>query len=138
AASSAWPRSVAAIHAFLFERRRGCPARRPGMTLRKCFSMTGTCSSRGRSLLRLIEISQIRRRLVFLCRHQEAVETEHVILPANADVVVAFTANVFDPDRSRIGISAVSLFHRPGTCQGVVDRGDLVVKKIPIVRVEID
>src|SRR5947207_10967577 len=41
---SSWPRSDAAIHVLFPQRRRGCPARRPGMTLRKCFNTTGTGS----------------------------------------------------------------------------------------------
>src|SRR5579863_3867184 len=47
--------------------------------------------------LRLLEIPQVRRRLVFLRRHQVAVAAEEIADAANFDVAVALGADFLDP-----------------------------------------
>src|SRR5947209_15171132 len=65
-------------------------------------------------LRRLLEISQIRRWLVLLDRHQQAVGADRVGLPADRDDHVALGTAADDPARTRIGAVHVFLVHRPG------------------------
>src|SRR6266567_8409689 len=92
------------------------------------------CAARRCSIL--FEIFQLRRRLVLLGRPERAVLADVVILLADADVMVAFRAVVIEPHR--IALATISLENRPGTRQGIVDGGDLVVQKIVVGLVEID
>src|SRR5579859_2203359 len=79
-------------------------------------------STSGLGLFRLLlEISQIRRGLVLLDRHQEAVGAECVFLPADTDQHAAFTAIAYYPARTRIGAVHVLLVHGPGPRQRMVD-----------------
>jgi len=50
-----------------------------------------------RSILRLLEISQIRRLLSLLCGHQIAVCAEKIAVLADHDMIVVFIAVVFGP-----------------------------------------
>ena len=70
------------------------------------------------SPLRLLEISQIRWRLVFLGRHQEAFGAQEIVLFANDNLRVVLGAIRFGPVRTRIRVAPVSFVHRPGPRQG--------------------
>src|SRR5215831_9074636 len=75
----------------------------------------------------LREVLQVRRRLVLACRHQEAVGTEKVVLSADLDVNVAFSADRFRPNRLLPGRNAaIFLDRRPRSRQRIVDGRDLV------------
>src|SRR5262245_58084616 len=76
------------------------------------------------SFSRLLEISQIRRRLVLLGGHQVAIRAHHVDLFADADMLVALGTNGLDPDRSAHAM--VALDDGPGTGQRMVDGRDFV------------
>src|SRR5262245_6802083 len=90
------------------------------------------------SLRRLLEISQIRRRLAFLGGHQQAVSAQEIIFVTDHDLAVAFVANVFAPAWTRFRVAPESLVHAPRPCQCVVEHGDLVMKDIRIAFVEIE
>jgi hypothetical protein len=70
------------------------------------------------SPLRVLEISQIRRRLVLLGRHQEAIGAQEIVFFANHDLRVVLGAIRFGPVRTRIRVAPVSFVHRPGPRQG--------------------
>src|SRR5438105_2347705 len=68
------------------------------------------------SLSRLVEISQIRRRLILFDRHQEAVRAEEIVLLADNNVDVVLDADVFPPPDRSLGCNATVVFdHGPGT-----------------------
>src|ERR1700719_1496676 len=91
------------------------------------------------SLPRLLEVAQIRWRLVFLGRHQQAVGAEEVDLVGDADMDVVLGADVLAPPDWFGGCSAPKVLgDRPGTSQSVVDGGDLVVQHVGIAFVEPD
>src|SRR5262245_11934555 len=77
--------------------------------------ITSACSgiSGSRSLPALLEIAQVRRRLVLAGRHQQAIRAEHVVLLPDGDVRIAFGADVLDPEE--VALAAILLDHRPGT-----------------------
>src|SRR5215813_7327573 len=83
------------------------------------------------SLLRQVEIAQIRRRLILLDRHQEAVGAEEIVLLADDDMNIVFHADVLaPPDRSLGGDAAVVLGDGPRTRQRIVDHGDFVMQNV--------
>src|SRR5712691_6017657 len=85
------------------------------------------CSTgRGTLLLSLLEIAQIRRLLAFLDRHQVAVGGQEVALLADVDVLIVLGAIIEVPHDVGTGLAHISLGHRPGTCQRIVDGGDVV------------
>src|SRR5260370_25669539 len=84
----------------------------------------------GGSLLGLLEISQIRRRLVLLGGHQIAVRAQHIALVADVDELLTLGAYILDPDRPRICVAAVGLVHRPRTPQSTIDHCDVVMQEI--------
>ena len=61
----------------------------------------------------LVEIFQIRRRLIFLYGHQIAIGTDHIVLFADEDLLVTFVADIFRP----VGLGGAFVFprHRPWT-----------------------
>src|SRR5579863_1191694 len=87
------------------------------------------------SFSRLIEVFQIRRRLILLDRHQEAVRAPEIDLLADDDVRVALAAAVLGPDHV-LG-ATIALHRRPGPRQRIVDSGHLVVQDVWIGLVEI-
>src|SRR5262245_25094738 len=87
---------------------------------------------------RLLEISQIRRRLAFLGRHQQAVRTQEVILIADHDLAVAFVADAFAPAWTRIRVAPEGLVHAPRLRQGVVEHGNLIMKDVRITLIEME
>src|SRR5260370_15819563 len=76
------------------------------------------------SSLRLVEVPQLRRRLILSGRHEGPVRALEEALAANEDVLVVLAAMILDPDR--IAVALVAPGHRPGARQGVVVHGDLV------------
>src|SRR5215475_2768381 len=92
-----------------------------------------TCAS-----LRLLEIAQVRRRLVLLRRHQLPIGAQIVVLRADPHVRVELRAHVRLPDRARIGIAERRLQLDIGPGQRVVDHGHLVVELVGIGLIEID
>src|SRR5216683_1277045 len=92
-----------------------------------------------RSPIVLPKITQIRRRLVLHGGHQEAVAAEVINLLANADMNIAFAANlVAKPDRFAAGDASEGLVDHPWPGQRMVDGGDVVVQQVAIGLVEID
>src|SRR5262249_43652780 len=71
-----------------------------------------------RSLLRLVKVSQVRRRLVLLGRHQVAIGAQEVGLRADRHMVVSDRADILH--EVRVVGAAISLEHGPGARQGVV------------------
>src|SRR5262249_46290816 len=91
------------------------------------------------SPLRLLEILQVRRRLVLLRRHQVAVGADVVDLLADADMRIVLGADrLAPPDSLPARGATIVLGDGPGPRQGVVDGGDLVVQQVHIALVEID
>src|SRR5689334_11987132 len=68
-----------------------------------------------------IEKAQVRRRLIFPCRHKIAFVVHEVILLADHDVMVVLVAVILEPDD--IAIAAIALVDRPGLREGIVDDG---------------
>jgi hypothetical protein len=83
-------------------------------------------------------VHQIRRRLILSCRHQEAIDTQEIILLADDDLVIALGAIVFDPARARIWIALEHLVDAPRPRERVVDHRDLVMEigRVGLVEME--
>src|ERR1700722_12002674 len=73
------------------------------------------------SLLRPIEVGQVRRLLVFLGGHQTAVRALEIHVVADEDQPAALHAHVLGPDRIFGLIAAVLFCHRPWPRQRMVD-----------------
>src|SRR5262249_1413990 len=91
---------------------------------------------RAPSLRRPLEVSQVRRRLILLDRHQETVGAHHVVLLADEDLLVALMACVLGPER----VLARPVFprHPPGPGERVIDHRDVGAQHVGIGLVEID
>src|SRR5262249_25321541 len=81
-----------------------------------------------------IEVAQIGRCLVLLGRHQIAVHAAQVGLLAEKHIAVVLGADVLDP--GRVADASVAPGHRPGSGQGVIERGDLVAQHVVVGLVE--
>src|SRR5205807_1496455 len=91
------------------------------------------------SLLRLFEIFQVGRRLVFPDRHEVAIETDEIIVLANAHMRVVLGANRFAPPDRLLRLHAPIVLHdRPRSRESMVDRGNLVVQQVRICLIEIN
>src|SRR6266576_3761827 len=87
----------------------------------------------------LPEIAQIRRRLVLDGWHQQAVAAEEIDLLADADVNIAFAANLMsEPDRLVRRRAPERLVDHPGAGQCMVRGADVVVEQVRVGLVEID
>src|SRR5712691_10114588 len=94
--------------------------------------MLGPSASRVRlSLLRLIEMPQIRRLLARAGGAELAVDLHVVSFPLDEDIVVGLRADVLD--ELSVAHAAVASRDSPGTSQCVVDRRDLVAQDVRIV-----
>src|SRR5262252_581080 len=89
-------------------------------------------------VLRWREILEVRRPLVLLGRHQEAVGAEEVSLTADLDMGVALGTNALAPDRTRVLHAAIFLDRGPGACERIVERGDLDGENVRIGLVLVD
>src|SRR5262245_30520237 len=87
-------------------------------------------------LSRLIEISQVRRDLALLGRHQIAVRAEIVGLLPDQDMRIVLGAIVVEPERALV--TTILLGHRPRPGQRIVDRGDVVEQYARIGLVEVN
>src|SRR6266700_888901 len=97
------------------------------------------CAPIRSSPLRLFEISQIRRQLPLLGRHQVAIGAEHISLVADFDVVVVLATIVLLPDRSLlVRLATVGLVDRPRTRQCMINDGDVVMEDVGIGLVEVN
>src|SRR6202051_302803 len=92
--------------------------------------------ARPSSLPSLIEIFQIRRRLVLLDRHQHPVRAPEIHFLADKDMRVALAAAVLGPNH--VLDAAVVLDGRPWPRQGIIHRGHFVVKQVRIGSIEIE
>src|SRR5262249_41109908 len=90
------------------------------------------------SVARRLEISQIRRPLILLGGHQQAIGADHVILVADADMQVVFRADHLFPHWPRIGVTPVLLLCGPRLGEGVVDDRDLVIEDVTLGLVGIE
>src|SRR5215831_11117368 len=88
------------------------------------------------SFSRLLEVAQVRRRLVLLGGHQQPVAGQEIIFLADYHVIVGFVAIVVLPQF--VAVTTVGLGDRPRSGQGMVDRRDLVVQEVRIVLVEVN
>src|SRR5262249_23145282 len=77
------------------------------------------CSVRDQLFASLIEISQVRRRLVLAGGHEHAVAALEIALALNKDVLVVLAAMILD--ERRLAVALVAADHGPGPCQGVID-----------------
>src|SRR5262245_23832603 len=84
------------------------------------------------------EIFYVRRGLILLRRHQEAVGAEHVALPADLDMGVVLGTDALAPDRTRILHAAIFLGRAPWARERIVERGDLHHENVRIGLVLID
>src|SRR5262245_62381986 len=82
------------------------------------------------SFPRLLEISQIGRRLVLLGGHQVAVRAHHVDLFPDADMLVPLGTNGLEP--YRIAHAMIALDDCPGTGERMVDGCDFVLENVRI------
>src|SRR5262245_19589830 len=78
-----------------------------------------------------LEITQVRRLLPLLRRHQQPVGAEHVVLVADLHMRIIDRAIAFGKDR--VALATVCLQHGPGPRQRIVDGRDLVVQVVRIV-----
>jgi hypothetical protein len=69
----------------------------------------------------LLEISRIRRRLIFLGGHQQVLSAQIIILLANLNVTLPSGTNVFGPPRPVICRATIALGYSPRPRQGMVD-----------------
>src|SRR5215470_10421047 len=88
------------------------------------------------SLLRLIEVLEVRRPLVLLGGHQLAGTVEHVVLVLDVDLKVVLVADRLDPDR--LALATHALGDCPWPSERVVVNRDLIVEDIWIRFVEIE
>src|SRR6267154_5045272 len=86
--------------------------------------------ARPQSSLRLVEIFQIRRRLVLPGGHKGAVRALEITLAAKEDVLVVLGAMILDPDRVTVALVAPN--HCPRARQGVVESRELVTQDVRI------
>src|SRR5450755_5078580 len=80
-----------------------------------------------RLLLLLIEIFQVGRRLARPRRRQVALIADHIVLLAEHDLMIVLRTNKLVPDR--VALAMVAPGHDPGSGQGMIDRGDLVMQE---------
>src|SRR6266849_9188928 len=86
-----------------------------------------------------LEISQIRRCLIFLCRHKQAIRTQVVRLLANRDMGIVFGANILTPPDRLVGDEAMIVPRdHPWPRQSIVNGGNLVVEQIGVCAVNKD
>src|SRR5262249_9509954 len=88
-------------------------------------------------LLRRLEVSQVRRRLILLDRHQVAVAAHHVIVLADPDVMIVLGAMVEIPDHIA-AFALILLGNGPGPRERIVDGGDLVEQDVLVRLVDGD
>src|SRR5262249_17510444 len=87
----------------------------------------------------LLEIAQIRRRLVLHSGHQEAVAAEEVNLLTDPDMSILFAANrVAEPGRLVGRGAPVGFVYQPWPGQSMIDGGDVIVQQIRVGLIEID
>jgi hypothetical protein len=84
-----------------------------------------------------LEISQIWERLVLPGRHQQPIRAEHVVFPADGDMIV-LAAIFFGPSRPWIWIAPIALHHGPRLRQSVVDHRDFVMGHVGISLVDVN
>src|SRR5262245_35957967 len=87
-------------------------------------------------LLRLIEIPQVRWRLVLARRHQQAVAAQEILLFSDLYLMLVLAADRLEPGGAALAV--IGARHRPGPRQGVVDHRDVVAQDVGIDPVEID
>jgi hypothetical protein len=69
--------------------------------------------------------------------HQETVGAQEIVLVADDDVGIVFSADVFAPPDWLLGRDpTIGLHHGPGARERVVDRGDVVVEEVRVILVE--
>src|SRR5437016_3414452 len=96
-------------------------------------------SSRAPLLPRLLEITQIRRRLVLEGRHQLAIgRVDHIGLAADLDPNIVRRAGLHSPHRAGIGLAENLLEPAVGPRQGMVQYDDIVIKDVAFALVEIE
>src|SRR5579883_831195 len=89
-------------------------------------------------LPRLLEIAQVRRRLVLAGRHQETVSAQVIGFTADLRPGISFLADEFSPVGPRAGVANIAAGHGPGARQRVIVNRDLVAHDVLVVLVEID
>src|SRR5262249_14218174 len=100
-----------------------------------------SCNPRAPTLLfpRLLEITQIRRRLILVSRHQLAIgRVNNVSLIADLDPDVVLWAGLQQPYRARILLAHGLLDFGVRPRHGVIYHGDLVIERVAVRLVEIE
>src|SRR5882724_5536990 len=107
---------VPAIHVFIsqIKSKAWMPATSAGMT-----------SQTIRALL-LLELAQVRRRLILAGRHQEAVGAEEILLLADLHLVLVLAADGLEP--GRFPLPVIGPRHRPRARERIIDHGDVVAQ----------
>ena len=86
----------------------------------------------------MVEIPQVRRRLILLGGHQVTVRAREIVFCANENLRVVLGAADFGPLRPWIGVANVFLVDDPRSRQGIVDYRHFVMQDVWIGLVEID
>src|SRR6516164_10775468 len=97
-----------------------------------------TCLPFFSSLLWLLEVPQIRRRLVLTGRHQYAVAAHEISVLADRDFCCILRAVKLAPIRARIGVVYIFFVDGPRPRQCMVEHRDLVMKNVRVGLVEIE
>src|SRR5262245_57529515 len=91
------------------------------------------------SLLSLsVEIPQVRRSLTLLGGHQETIGAQHIVLVADSNMIVVFSAVDLAPVGPRIWLATVALRDRPRTRQCIIGHRDFTTENVGIGFVEVD
>jgi hypothetical protein len=88
------------------------------------------------SLQRLLEKSEVGRRLIFPRGHQQSVPAQEIVLVADHDFCAVLRAVILMPIRAGIGVAHLPFVHCPRLGQGVIDRSDFIMKDVRICLVE--
>src|SRR5215467_5421946 len=101
----------------------------PAITIWSCYSLSGV----------VLEIAQIRRRLIFLCGHEQAIRAQVVRLLANRHMGIVFGADILTPPDRLVGNDTMVVPRdHPRPRQGIVDGGDLVMEQVGVGAVDKD
>src|SRR5258708_37324617 len=101
----------------------------PAMTKWGCYTLSAV----------VLEISQIRRCLIFLCGHEQAIRTQVVRLLANRHMGIVFGANILAPPDRLVGDDAMIVPRdHPRPRQGIVNGGNLVTEQVGVGAVDKD
>src|ERR1019366_7309730 len=97
------------------------PPRLPRQIPEPCGAPDRIAPATSRSFPRLIEISQIRRGLIFLGGHQVPFRAQEIVVLPDAGMLIVFRTDDLAPHGMPAQLAAVVLGHGPGPRQSMVD-----------------